>query len=74
MLVNGDHRVDVVRTTGTQMQQWLNLGGYAGGEGRFGQVDPVTGALSDQPITSCVLHKGLPVMFSDPRVKLADMT
>ncbi|MDY0003791.1 MAG: toxin TcdB middle/N-terminal domain-containing protein, partial [Polyangia bacterium] len=71
--VNGDHLIDVVKTTGTQMQHWLNLSAYPGGEGKFGQVDPTTGSLSDQPIRTCVLHKGLPIQFSDARVKLADM-
>jgi RHS repeat-associated protein len=71
--LNGDHLIDVVRTTGTQMQHWLNLSAYPGGEGKFGQVDVTTGALSDQPIRTCVLHKGLPIQFSDSRVKLADM-
>jgi hypothetical protein len=55
------------------MQHWLNLSAYPGGEGKFGQVDVTTGALSDQPIRTCVLHKGLPIQFSDSRVKLADM-
>ena len=71
--LNGDHLIDVVKTTGTQMQHWLNLSAYPGGEGKFGQVDVTTGALSDQPIRTCVLHKGLPIQFSDSRVKLADM-
>jgi hypothetical protein len=36
--VNNDHLVDVVRTTGTVMQTWMNLGWAEGGEGRFGQA------------------------------------
>jgi RHS repeat-associated protein len=70
--VNGDHLIDVVRTTGTRMEHWLNLSRHAGGEGKFGHVT-ASGALSTEPIASCVLHKGLPVAFSDSRVKLADV-
>ena len=36
--VNNDHLVDIVRTTGTAMQTWLNLGWLEGGEGRFGSA------------------------------------
>ncbi|MEZ4252403.1 MAG: SpvB/TcaC N-terminal domain-containing protein [Polyangiales bacterium] len=76
--VNGDHLVDVVRTTGTAMQTWLNLGWLPGGEGKFGQVVR-TGAgmddfrLSTEPHETCLLHDGLPVDFADPEVRLADM-
>ena len=75
--INGDHLTDVVRTTGTQMQHWINLGRYVDAQGnpavgRFGQILP-DGTLSNAPITSCVLHKGTPILFSDPRVKLADV-
>ena len=34
--VNNDHLIDVVRTTGTEMQTWLNLGWLPEGDGRFG--------------------------------------
>lgn len=76
--VNGDHLVDVVRTTGTAMQTWLNLGWLPGGEGKFGQVIR-TGPgvddfrLSSEPHETCLLHDGLPVDFADPEVRLADM-
>src|SRR5690606_33204864 len=36
--VNGDHLSDVVCTTGTVMQTWLNLGFIPGGDGRFGSA------------------------------------
>jgi hypothetical protein len=35
--VDNDHLIDIVRTTGTQIQSWLNLGRYPGGRARFGQ-------------------------------------
>ncbi|MBX3275876.1 MAG: hypothetical protein KF729_36800, partial [Sandaracinaceae bacterium] len=73
--VNGDHLVDVVRTTGTAIQTWLNLGWLPGGDGRFGSYE-WTGtayALSTAPYESCLVHAGLPVDFENPEVRLADM-
>jgi hypothetical protein len=73
--VNNDHLVDVVRTTGTSIQTWLNLGWLPGGEGRFGSAT-YTGAaweLSVEPYESCLLHDGVPLDFSDPEVRLGDM-
>ncbi|MBX3247859.1 MAG: hypothetical protein KF901_11825 [Myxococcales bacterium] len=76
--VNGDHLIDVVRTTGTAMQTWLNLGWLPGGEGKFGQVRRTGPGLDDfelltTPHETCLLHDGLPVDFADPEVRLADM-
>ena len=73
--VNGDHLIDVVRTTGTAMQTWLNLGWTPGGEGRFGQArwTGAEWALSTEPYETCLLHDGLPVDFADPELRLADM-
>src|SRR5262249_50080127 len=36
--VNGDGLVDVVRSTGTQMQTFFALGRYPGGDGQFGNA------------------------------------
>jgi YD repeat-containing protein len=75
--VNNDHLVDVVRTTGTVMQTWMNLGWAEGGEGRFGQAafnsTSGTWSLSTAPIETCLLHDGNPVDFADSEVRLADM-
>ncbi len=79
--VNNDHLVDVVRTTGTVMQTWLNLGWLPGGDGRFGSYR-ITGtgrlttsnvALSTQPYESCLLQSGLPLDFESPEARFADM-
>ncbi len=73
--VDNDHLIDVVRTSGTVMQTWLNLGRYPGGDGLFGTAS-WTGAeweLSTEPIESCLLQEGLPVDFEDAEVRLADM-
>ncbi|MEO0322236.1 MAG: SpvB/TcaC N-terminal domain-containing protein, partial [Myxococcota bacterium] len=76
--VNGDHLIDIVRTSGTVMQTWLNLGSVsAEGEGRFGQAryDAASGAwaLSTEPLETCLLQDGLPLDFADSEVRLADM-
>lgn len=73
--VNNDHLIDAVRTTGTVMQTWLNLGWTPGGEGRFGTASWNGSGwdLSTEPIESCLLHDGLPVDFADPEVRLADL-
>jgi len=79
--VNNDHLVDVVRTTGTVMQTWLNLGWLPGGDGRFGSYTITgTGALSTSnvrlstaPYESCVLQSGLPFDFESPEARFADM-
>jgi RHS repeat-associated protein len=73
--VNGDHLIDVVRTTGTTMQTWLNLGWLEGGEGRFGQArwSGTEWTLSTEPYETCLLQDGLPVDFADPELRLGDM-
>lgn len=74
--VNGDGLIDIVKTTGTEMQTWLNLGFVPGGEGRFGQAhwNGSRWVTSSEPIRSCLLRDGTwPVDFADPEVFLADM-
>ena len=73
--VNNDHLIDAVRTTGTEMQTFLNLGWLEGGQGRFGSAVYSGGSwqLSTEPISSCVLQLGTPIDFADPEVRLADM-
>lgn len=73
--VNNDHLVDIVRTAGTRMQTWLNLGWLPEGDGRFGSAtfDGDAWVMSPDPIDSCVLHDGLPFNFEDPGARMADM-
>jgi len=73
--LNGDHLIDVVRTTGTVMQSWLNLGRYPGGDGRFGQAT-YTGrrwVLSTDPVESCLSFAGRSLDFGASHVRIADM-
>ncbi len=73
--VNNDHLIDVVRTTGTVMQTWVNLGWLPGGDGRFGSYtwNGSEYELSTEPFESCLLQGGTPIDFDDPEVRLADM-
>jgi len=38
MDVNGDGSVDIVYSAGTEMQTFLSLGRYEGGDGQFGHM------------------------------------
>jgi RHS repeat-associated protein len=81
--VNQDRLIDVVRTTGTSIQTWLNLGwipehdasGRGVGDGRFGTAtyDGAHWDLSTQPTTSCLLTAGTPLDFADSETRMADM-
>lgn len=74
--VDFDGLVDVVVTTGTEVQTYFSLGRYPGGDGRFGQATPTgatTATLSAEPVRTCVPWSGTPVRFSDPDIKLSDM-
>ncbi len=74
--VNFDGLVDVVVSTGTEMQTFFSLGRYPGGDGQFGsavRTGPSTAAISNDPVTSCLPWSATPIQFSDPDIKLADM-
>lgn len=74
--VNFDGLVDVVITTGTEVQSYLSLGRLPGGKMLFGKgslVSSSTASLSSDPIAKCVPFSGTSVKFSDPEIKLADM-
>ncbi|AKF09564.1 SpvB/TcaC N-terminal domain-containing protein [Sandaracinus amylolyticus] len=73
--VNNDHLIDVVRTTGTEIQTWLNLGWLDRGEGRFGSYSwrGETATLSTAPVRSCLPVAGTVYDFEDPESRLGDM-
>ena len=73
--VNNDHLIDVVRTTGTEIQTWLNLGWLEGGEGRFGSYrwSGDTAVLSTEPVRTCLPVAGTVFDFEDPEARLGDM-
>ena len=76
MDVNGDGLVDVVLSTGTEMETFYSLDRFPGGDGQFGHASwtgAASAALSNDPVASCVPTDGLPVQFSDATIKLADM-
>jgi RHS repeat-associated protein len=76
MDVNGDGLVDIVYSAGTEMQTFLSLGRYEGGDGQFGHMvwqgaSPPT--ISNDPLTSCVPWDATPLKLSGPDVGIADM-
>ncbi|MFT3925550.1 MAG: SpvB/TcaC N-terminal domain-containing protein [Myxococcales bacterium] len=73
--VNKDHLIDIVRTTGSKVQTWLNLGRYPGGEGRFGSATANANgfSLSTEPTESCLPYAGQNLGFDESNVRIADM-
>jgi RHS repeat-associated protein len=74
--VNFDGLVDVVRTTGTQLQTFLALGRYPDGDARFGQGTRTgieTSTLLNEPIRKCLPWSGTALSFDDRDTQLADM-
>jgi RHS repeat-associated protein len=75
--VNNDHFVDVVRTAGNQIETYLSLAGCPQGEGKFGTPEygpwGTCVGFTTEPIRSCALHRGLPLDFSNERLRIADM-
>ncbi|MBI3202989.1 MAG: hypothetical protein HYZ29_15730, partial [Myxococcales bacterium] len=74
--VDSDGLVDVVVTTGTQMQTFFALGRYPWQDGQFGKgtrTGPETAMVANDPVTSCLPWSATPIQFSDPDVFLGDM-
>lgn len=76
MNMNGDGLVNVVVSTGTEIDTFFSLDRYPGGDGQFGYASwtgPTTATISNDPVASCVPWDGLPVSFSDSTINIADM-
>jgi RHS repeat-associated protein len=76
MDVNGDGLVDIVHTTGTEIDTYFGLGRFPGGDGQFGQArwtGPTNAALSISPAASCVPWSATPIRFADADTYIADM-
>ncbi len=74
--VNFDGLVDVVVTTGTEMETFFSLGRYPTGDGQFGKAQrtgAATASILNDPVTSCLPWSATPIQFSDPDVFLGDM-
>ncbi len=75
---NGDGLVDVVRTTGAQLETFFALGRYPGGDGNFGSAawtGPASASLSLQFVPSCIplVAPGVPLQFSASSTRVGDM-
>jgi RHS repeat-associated protein len=76
MDVDFDGLVDVVVTTGTEVQTYFALGRFPNGDGRFGTAawtGATSATLSTEPVRTCVPWSATPVRFSDSDIKTADM-
>ncbi len=76
MDVDFDGLVDVVVSTGTEMQTFFALGRYPQGDGQFGKASwtgPTSSLISNEPVRTCVPWSATPVRFSDDDIKIADM-
>ncbi|HVJ88455.1 MAG TPA: toxin TcdB middle/N-terminal domain-containing protein, partial [Labilithrix sp.] len=76
MDVNADGLVDVVYTAATEVHTFLSLGRYPGGDGQYGSATwtgPTSANISNEALRSCVPWSALPIRFSDPDVRVADM-
>ncbi|MBM4361286.1 MAG: hypothetical protein FJ104_01305, partial [Deltaproteobacteria bacterium] len=74
--VDFDGLVDVVRSTGTELQTYFALGRLPGGDGRFGRgrrTGVSSATLDPEPATGCVPWSGTALSFDSPDVHLADM-
>ena len=57
MDVNGDGLVDIVFSSGTELQTFFSLGRYPGGDGQFGQATltgATTASIFRHAATSCL--------------------
>jgi hypothetical protein len=76
MDVNGDGLVDIVLSTGKELETFFALAKYPGGDGQFGSAQwsgPTSATVSNDPVASCLPVLGVPVSLSDSRIKIADM-
>ncbi|MFO8080189.1 MAG: toxin TcdB middle/N-terminal domain-containing protein, partial [Armatimonadota bacterium] len=71
--INNDHLVDVVRTTGTRMEHFLNLSAFPGFEGEFGRIDEAGDPVANESINTCLLYRGGTMQFHDGNLQFADM-
>jgi hypothetical protein len=74
--VNFDGLVDVVVSSGKELQTFYSLGRFPGGDGQFGQATrtgSATASISNDPVRTCLPASGNPVRFSDGEIHIAEM-
>jgi RHS repeat-associated protein len=73
--VNGDGLIDVVVSTGTEMQTFLGLGREHQGQDQFGtaiRTGPATAKISNEPLRTCLPWSSTAVSFGDREIQLGD--
>ena len=71
--INNDHLIDIVRTTGTRMEHYLNLSSYPGYDGQFGRLDDSGKPVPNESIDSCILMRGGMMQFHEGNLRFGDM-
>jgi len=69
--INNDHLIDIVRTTGTQMEH--NLSADPDYLGQFGRFDSAGNPVPNQSIDTCILMRGPMMQFHDGNLQFGDM-
>jgi RHS repeat-associated protein len=70
--VNGDGLVDVVVTTGRELQTFFSLGRTPGGADQFGHIEDGV-SINNDAVEACLPWAGRAVSFGDPEIQLGDM-
>ncbi len=71
--INNDHLIDIVRSTGTRMQHFLNLSAFPDHEGQFGSLDQNGRPVPGESIDTCVLYRGMMMQFHDGNLQFGDI-
>jgi RHS repeat-associated protein len=74
--VNFDGLTDLVVSTGQELQTFLSLGRYPGGDGQFGQARQSgvgTSDISNEPLHTCLPRAAQALSFGNPEFQLGDL-
>ncbi|MBN2344085.1 MAG: VCBS repeat-containing protein, partial [Deltaproteobacteria bacterium] len=77
--LNSDGLIDIIRTTGTRMEHYMNLSGTRNPTtkkfmlGQFGRFDENGYGVPNESVNSCILMRGGPMQFANGNVRFGDM-
>ncbi|MGC4087105.1 MAG: toxin TcdB middle/N-terminal domain-containing protein [Polyangiaceae bacterium] len=74
--VDGDGLVDVVLSTGTELQTFFSLGRFPGARDQFGhatRAGATTSDVSNDPVRTCLPHSATAVDFGNREIQLGDL-